>query len=69
MFNQEDDEEVPENFLDSKVLVIARFDFPSAVLPKTEVLWGVTTLLCKCSCSKRTVETLKIFPNLTFRCF
>jgi hypothetical protein len=44
MFNQEDDEEVPENFLDSKVLVIARFEVLSAVLLKTEALWDVTLL-------------------------
>jgi Protein involved in chromosome segregation, interacts with SMC proteins len=37
MFNSEDEEEVPENFLDSKVLVTARFEFLSAVLLKTEV--------------------------------
>jgi hypothetical protein len=34
MFSQEDDE-VSENFLDSKVLVFARFEFLSAVLPKS----------------------------------
>jgi SMC interacting uncharacterized protein involved in chromosome segregation len=38
MFNQEGDEEVLENFLDSKVLVIARFEVLSAVLLKTEIL-------------------------------
>jgi hypothetical protein len=42
MFSDEDDEEMPENFLDSKVLVFARFEVPSAVLLKNEVLWYVT---------------------------
>lgn len=62
MFNQEDDE-VPENFLDSKVLVIERFEVLSAELLKTKVLWDVKLLLCKCCCCKRTVETLKNCPK------
>jgi hypothetical protein len=49
MFSQEDDE-VPENFLDSKVIVIERFEVLSAELLKTEVLWDVKQLLCECVC-------------------
>jgi len=63
MFNQEDDEEVPENFLDSKVLVIARFEVLSAVLLTTEVLRYVKLLLCERCCFKQTVETLKNCPK------
>ena len=48
MFNEEGDEEVPENFLDSKVLVIARFEVLSAMLLKTKILWHVTLLLWEC---------------------
>ena len=44
MFNQEDDEEVPENFLDSKVLVIARFEVLSAVLLTNRSLAGRETV-------------------------
>jgi hypothetical protein len=62
MFNQEDDE-VPENFLDSKVLVIERFEVLSAELLKTKVLWDMKLLLCKCCCFKRTVETLENCPK------
>ena len=50
MFNEEEDEDVPENFLDSKVLVIARFEVLSAVLLKTKVLWEVKLLVCECCC-------------------
>ena len=47
MFNEEDDEEVPENFLDSKVFVIARFEVLSAVLLKTKLLWDVKLSVCE----------------------
>jgi len=50
MFNEEEDEDVPENFLDSKVFVIARFEVLSAVLLKTKVLWEVKLLVCECCC-------------------
>jgi hypothetical protein len=63
MFNQEGDEEVLESFLDSKVLVIARFEVLSPVLLKTEILWDVTLLLCECSCFKQTVQTMTNCPK------